>query len=148
MAAAPWPPLLLLAVMALVLLLVLLLVVSRLRPGVAPLSPAAARILAGSAAFEQPRYVVRRRPVARLCLWAPALPAGPCQPISLAIHACLSLHSGRQLRGARRGQPPAVLVTGGCGFLGRHVLAELRTAGWRCLSVDRVPPHAAHRLPG
>jgi UDP-glucose 4-epimerase len=36
-----------------------------------------------------------------------------------------------------------ILVTGGSGRLGRHVVAELATAGHEVLAFDRVPPHGA-----
>ena len=40
-----------------------------------------------------------------------------------------------------------ILVTGACGFVGRHVLDELMRAGHTPLACDAVKPAAAHPLP-
>ena len=41
-----------------------------------------------------------------------------------------------------------IFVTGGSGFLGRAVVAELRQCGWRVRSVSRRVPRYADRVPG
>ena len=44
------------------------------------------------------------------------------------------------------GRPPVALVTGGNGFLGRHLCATLIEAGWQVRSLHRSPTPALHEL--
>lgn len=82
---------------------------------------------------------------------------GLCESLSIPLleqdksfenKAMTALEEKNKRHNAAIGQQPIVLVTGGTGFLGHHVIKELSTSGWAVRAITRHLPPYSKRVSG